>query len=122
MKEKTLERSWNTDAFRRLVERYHADPVYRRRVEADPVTAFAEKGIDLPAGIEFRVVANTDERIYVPLPADPSLTLGDEALAAIAGGKTVGTASSISSTGTFLCASVASTASTINTVSSLGSA
>ena len=87
-------------ALRALVGHYHNDPAYRRRVEADPVAAFAEKGIDLPANIEIRVVANTDDRLYVAFPADPSLALNDEAFAAVAGGNTtgsVGTAGTVSS-------------------------
>ena len=73
--------------FRALVQRYYADPDYRRQVEADPVAAFREQGMELPSDIEVRVLANTDDTFYVVLPPDPNTDLGDEMLAAVAGGK-----------------------------------
>ena len=98
--------------FRALVQRYHADPDYRRQVEADPVATFREQGIELPSDIAVRVLANTDDTFYMVLPPDPNMDLGDEMLAAVAGGKykyypvTVGSASSYSTVdgtmGTFL--------------------
>ena len=120
MEENAPERSGTIAAFRVLVNRYHGDPAYRRRVEADPVSAFGEKGIDLPAGIElpagveFRVVANTDDRLYVPFPPDPNLSLSDEALAAVAGAG-LGQLSSASSASTF--SSISSCLGTISSAS-----
>ena len=123
MEEKTPKRSWNVDAFRALAERYHDDPAYRRRVQADPVAAFAEKGLDLPAGIEVRVVANTDDRVYVPIPPDPSLVLNDEMLNdAAGGGGTAGSAGSLTTVSTYLCACGPSTVSTVNSIGTFGSA
>ena len=74
--------------FRTLVQRYHADPDYRRQVEADPVAAFREQGMELPGDIAVRVLANTDDTFYVVLPPDPNMDLGDEILADVAGGIT----------------------------------
>ena len=72
--------------FRALVQRYHADPDYRRQVEADPVAAFREQGMELPGNIAVRVLANTDDTRYIIMSPDPNADLGDETLAAIAGG------------------------------------
>ena len=74
--------------FRALVQRYHADADYRRQVEADPVAAFREQGMELPSNIAVRVLANTDDTIYMVLPPDPNMDLGDEMLTAVAGGAT----------------------------------
>ena len=94
--------------FRALVQRYYADPDYRRQVEADPVAAFREQGMELPSDIAVRVLANTDDTFYVVLPPDPNTDLGDEMLAAVAGGGncagTAGTFSSVDGTvGTIFC-------------------
>ena len=82
--------------FRALVQRYHADPDYRGQVEADPVAAFREQGMELPSDIAVRVLANTDETRYIVMPPDPNTDLGDELLAAIAGSDTLGCAGSLS--------------------------
>ena len=105
--------------FRALVQRYHADPDYRRQVEADPVAAFREQGMELPSDIAVRVLANTDDTLYMVLPPDPNMDLGDEMLTAIAGGGTVGCAGTLGSLGSAACptstASSASSAGTIGT-------
>ena len=72
--------------FRALVQRYHADPNYRRQVETDPVAAFREQGMELPSDIAVRVLANTDDTRYIIMPPDPNADLGDEMLANVAGG------------------------------------
>ena len=72
--------------FRALVQRYHTDPDYRRQVEADPVAAFREQGMELPSDIAVRVLANTDDTFYVVLPPNPNADLGDEMLVSVAGG------------------------------------
>ena len=72
--------------FRALVQRYHADADYRGQVEADPVAAFREQGMELPSDIAVRVLANTDDTFYMVIPPDPNAGLGDEMLAAVAGG------------------------------------
>ena len=82
--------------FRTLVQRYHADPDYRGQVEADPVTAFREQGVELPSDIAIRVLANTDDTFYMVLPPDPNMGLGDELLSSVVGGGgTLGTAGSL---------------------------
>ena len=107
--------------FRALVERYHADPDYRRQVEADPVAAFHEQGMELPSNIAVRVLANTDDTFYMVLPHDPNMDLGDELLNSVAGGggATMGTAGSLSSAATASCPG---TFGTVGTVGSSGSA
>ena len=106
--------------FRALVQRYHADPNYRRQVETDPVAAFREQRVELPSDIAVRVLANTDDTFYVVLLPDPNMDLGDELLAATAGGVTLGSAGSLSTATSASCpTSTAGTASSAGTVSSM---
>ena len=108
------------DQFRALVQRYHADADYRRQVEADPVAAFREQGMELPSDIEVRVLANTNDTFYVVLLADPNTDLGDESLAAIAGGGlTLGSAGSLSTVASTPGATMSSIATT-GTVGTMG--
>ena len=105
--------------FRALVQRFHADPDYRREVEADPVSAFREQGMELPSDIAVRVLANTDDTFYMVLPPDPNMDLGDEMLTAVAGGKLhlrAATFGSVACMGCFACACPASTVSTASSV------
>ena len=118
--ELTVER---INAVRSLVSRYHSDSLYRRQVHSDPVSAFRAYGIELPSNLQIRVEANTSDRIYVVMPPDPNSALGDEALAAVAGGgDTTGTGSSISSVGTVNCSTLPGTLSSYGSVATAGSA
>ena len=101
--------------FRALVQRYHADADYRRQVEADPMAAFREQGMELPSNIAVRVLANTDDTRYIIIPPDPNMNLGDELLIPVAGG--VDTAGTIGTAGTGLCACLPSSAGTVGTAS-----
>ena len=76
----------NIGPFRELAERYHDDPGFRRRAEADPVAAFRENGIELPGNAEIRIKVNTDDKLYILMPPDPNLTLRDEGLEMLSGG------------------------------------
>ena len=99
------------------------DPELRARVDSDPKAVLAERGMEMPVGVEVRVLANTDDTYYLAFPPDPNVALGDEMLDMVAGGKslsTVGSAGSAGSVGS-LC-TTASSASTAGTVGSGGSA
>ena len=102
--------------FRALVQRYHADPDYRGQVEADPVAAFREQGMELPSNIAVRVLAQTDDTHYIIMPPDPNMDLGDEMLAHVAGS---GGLSSVMSVGSLFC--VEGTISTNGSMSTVGS-
>src|SRR5687767_7513809 len=81
--------------FAEIVNSYHADPAFRSRVQDDPIGTFREYGINLPSTIAVQVHANDDDTFYVIFPPDPNVELADEALEAIAGGDTVGSAGSV---------------------------
>ena len=103
---------------RTLVQRYHADPEYRRQVEADPVAAFLEQGMELPSNIAVRVLANTDDTRYIIMPPDPNMGLDDELLSSVAGGAVTTAATApcaYSQVVTFNTTSCPNTATTIGT-------
>ena len=91
----------NIGSFNDFVSRYYGNADYRRRVDADPVAALRENGIDLPGGVEIQVRVNTDDTFYLVMPPDPNTELDDETMAAIAGGG--GTIGTLTSLGSFSC-------------------
>ena len=97
------------------------DSDLRRDIQADPRAAFAERGVDLPPGVELRVAANTDDTFHLVFPADPNQALADETLAGVSGGR-ASTAGSVGSLGTASsapsCWGTASSASTIGSIAS----
>ena len=120
--------SRNVGPFLALARRYREDAGYRRRVQADPIAAFREQGIEWPAGgvaldgVEVRVVANTDDRLYVVLPSEPNWDLSDETLAAVAGGETVASAGSVGTAGSIACSTAFGSFGTIGTAGTASSA
>lgn len=103
---KDLPRRDGADSSARLIasvgRKLSEDADFRRRIAADPRSAFVERGVDIPPGIELRVSANTDDTFHLVFPADPNEELADETLDAISGGRA-------STGGTAGCASTAST-------------
>jgi hypothetical protein len=57
----------------RIVRRAWADPDYKRRLLADPYSAVGEElGIELPPGLEVRVVEERPNSLCIVLPVDLS--------------------------------------------------
>ena len=74
------------------------DPDLRRRLDADPRAVFGQRDVDLPAGIDFRVAANTPEVFHLVMPQNPNAVISDQDLTRISGGTPVSSLSSIPST------------------------
>lgn len=55
-----------------IVAKCWADPAFKAGLIADPRTALAAEGIEVPAGIDLRVVENTADVNYVILPMAPA--------------------------------------------------
>lgn len=104
----------SSDALQSIADDCRDDPALRVRVDADPRSVFAERGLRFPDRAEVRVVRNTAEVFHLPMPPDPNAALSDAMLEGVAGGHTphrggpencASTASSIPSClGTFGCA------------------
>ena len=96
------------------------DPEFRARVDSDPKAVLAERGMEMPADVEVRILANTDDTFYLAFPPDPNVALGDEMLDQVAGGKSASTVGTAGSAG--CCGTVCGTASSASSAGSVGSA
>ena len=96
-------------AFAAFAERYWADASFRTSVGDDAAGALRALGLPIPTGVSVRVAANTEDVWHVVLPPDPNTELGDETIAAVAGGGgsagTAGTVLTVFSSPTFSTAS-----------------
>ncbi len=72
-----------------------------REVEERPKDVLREHGIDMPVGVDVKVVLNTRDTFHLAMPPDPNQVLQDESLMAVAGGgKTMGTVGTMATTST----------------------
>jgi hypothetical protein len=72
-----------------IVARAWADEAFKRRLLADPAAVLKEHGVELPTGIQVKVVVNTDRVVYLTLPLRPTdleRGLSAEELAQVVGG------------------------------------
>jgi hypothetical protein len=73
--------------YEQLVAAVWADPALKRRLLADPGAVVAEQGIAVPAGVQVRVVENTERTTYFVMPRQPfEDELSDEQLQRVPGG------------------------------------
>jgi hypothetical protein len=71
----------------KLVAKAWDDPALKQRLLADPAGVLQEHGLSLPAGVQVKVVENTDQVVHLTLPAKPSpAELSLEELDRVAGG------------------------------------
>ena len=67
------------------------DEGFKQRLLADSTAVLKEEGVEIPPGIEVRIVENSDKVFHFILPQKPSNEeLSDEQLDAAAGGNTIG--------------------------------
>jgi hypothetical protein len=70
-----------------LVAKAWDDPAFKQRLLADPAAVLKENGLKVPAGVQVKVVENTDKVVHLTLPAKPSpAELSEEELHRAAGG------------------------------------
>ncbi len=74
-----------------VIARAWSDPDFKAQLLSDPKTAISGYGIDLPAGLDLKIVENTADTFHIVLPAKPSQAseLSDEDLQNLAGGKDI---------------------------------
>ncbi len=82
-----MERIQNQQAklWGKLVSRCWADEAFKQRFIAEPAAVMKEAGLEVPEGVEFKVVENKDKVQYILIPAKPG-QLSDEQLAGMSGG------------------------------------
>ncbi|HET6880838.1 MAG TPA: NHLP leader peptide family RiPP precursor [Pirellulales bacterium] len=69
----------------RLVARAWSDEELKQRLLNEPKTVLEEHGIDVPPGLELRIVEDTEEVCHLVLPPSPAGDLLDEELTASIG-------------------------------------
>ena len=76
------------NALARLFAACWKDEALKARFLSDPKAVMKEHGLDVPDGIEVKVVENADDRVHITLPAPPAGhgDLSDEELSKAAGG------------------------------------
>ncbi len=72
-----------------VIARAWSDPDFKARLLSDPKVVLVGYGIDLPTGLNLKIVENTADTIHFVLPATPSQAgdLSDADLETLAGGK-----------------------------------
>ena len=75
--------SW--EALQAFGMRYRADAAVRAQVGSGD---YSDLELELPEGTEVRVLEQTPDTFYFPLPPKPNPALSDEKLQAVAGGAT----------------------------------
>ena len=86
----------NHAALQQFAARYRADAALRARIAGGD---YADLHMAVPDGVEIRVVAETPDTYYFPLPGDPNAQVSDQALEDVAGGSTAGTLSTAGTVG-----------------------
>ena len=105
----------NRETLQRFSARYRADAALRDRLAGGD---YSDLDFEIPPGVEVRVVLETLDTYYCPMPQDPNQQLEDQALDGVAGGNThVSTVASASTLGCVpSCLGSAGTAGSISSV------
>ncbi len=85
-----MEREEFQKAYGKIVAKAWSDEAFKAKLLADPAAALKESGIDVPKGVEVRVVENTASVFHFILPPSPAEELTDEDLDKVAGGGCTG--------------------------------
>lgn len=78
--------------FGEIIAKCWHDAAFKKRFMSEPKKVLAEFGMDLPAGLDVKVVENSDKVMYLTLPPNPktlSDELSDNQLDAVSGGANV---------------------------------
>ena len=102
---------------------YDTDEALRQRIDSGDGGPLLEAvGLNLPDGVDARVVPAQEDVHYVIMPPDPSFMLRDQELEQVSGGSTVGTGGSAATGSSFLCSTIPSSLGTLSSAGTAGSA
>ncbi len=73
-------------AYGKLVAKAWSDDEFKVELLSDPMRVFKENSIEVPEGIEVRMVENTADTMHFILPPEPSDELSDDELCSVSGG------------------------------------
>ncbi len=71
----------------RILAKCWSDAAFKAQLLADPMAVLQAEGVDVPAGVQVRAVADTDRLVHLVVPPRP-VDLSDADLEQVAGGKT----------------------------------
>lgn len=111
----------NQAAFNDFSRRYRTDASYRREVDLHADAVLSGMGFALLPGTDVRIAVDTPQIMHVVMPPDPNIDLSDEALDQVAGGETVGSASTAGSISSLASSTIPSSAGTLGSASTAGS-
>ena len=70
----------------RIIAKTWADEIFKQRLIKSPAAVLKDEGVEIPQGLEVRVVENTDKVFHIVLPPEPRRgTLSFEQLAQAVG-------------------------------------
>ena len=70
-----------------VVAKAWQDDAFKKRLLSNPSVVLKEHGLEMPSGVQIRVVENSDQVVHLTLPAQPQDDeLSEDALDAVAGG------------------------------------
>ncbi|HEV2438707.1 MAG TPA: NHLP leader peptide family RiPP precursor [bacterium] len=72
--------------YAQIVARAWSDSAFKQRLLSDPASVLREYKLDPPAGVQVRIVEQTDKVAYFVLPAKPPGDLSVEQLGSVAAG------------------------------------
>ena len=75
-------------AYGKLVAKAWSNDDFKIKLLNDPMEVFKDHDIEVPEGIEVRMVENTEKITHFILPPEPSDELSDEELGSVSGGST----------------------------------
>jgi hypothetical protein len=70
-----------------VIAKCWADEAFKRKLLADPAATLKAEGVEVPAGVSIKALADDDKVRHLVIPARPTGSLSDEALEKVAGGK-----------------------------------
>jgi hypothetical protein len=74
-----------------IVSKAWSDENFKKRLISDPATILKENGLEVPPGVQVKVVENTDKLLHLTLPPKASShELSETDISAIAGGMAAG--------------------------------
>jgi hypothetical protein len=74
-----------TTQYQQLIAKAWADEGFKQRLLSDPVATMKAEGIDVPAGVAFHAVEDTETRRTLVIPPQPT-ELSEQDLAGVVGG------------------------------------
>jgi len=78
----------NDNPWAQLVARAWSDEAFKNRLLTQPAAVLKEAGLEVPEGLQLKVVENTERLCHLILPPPPAAgELSEETLAAVAAGK-----------------------------------